>query len=226
LSALATSDFPLASSPATSELAATQEISRRAAGAQGYEEAIDAIFSLALAIPGVWRLSIEAAPGLVESLTFDRTAKSPPAHWVSVVAPVEAGLHCWGQLRIYFELSSEISGSPLRFARYAAQQIAALLDRAALVYQRDILRLQVSALTRRLETRKAVARAVGLIARRDGVSLKAALAQISSGARRQRRSLLFTAQSVIFMEAEGGDLRSPIFRRLLPAETTGSHLRP
>jgi hypothetical protein len=175
-----------------------------------------------LAVPGLWRVSIEASPGLAEALALNRTGRTPNTQWASAIAPVKAGLHQWGQLRICFELSSEMSRSPLGFTRYLAQQIAGLLDRAALRYQRDNLRLQVSALARRLQTRKAVGRAIGLIARRDHVSPEAALARVAAVARRHRRSLLLTAQSVIFLEGEGGTLQSPAFRRLLPTETTGT----
>ena len=225
MSALAVSHYPSTTSLPSSELGVTQEISRLASAARRYDEALHAIFSVVLAVPGVWKISIEAPPELAEWLTLDRASKRPKGQWGSAIARLEAGLHRWGQVRICFELPCEISGGPLRFARYLAQQIAALLDRTALRDQRALLQQQIVALTRRLETRKAVARAIGLIARRDHLSPEAALERIAAVARRHRRSVLLTAQSIIFLEGEGGNLRSPTFRRLLPNETTGSYSR-
>lgn len=223
MSALAASQFPLASQQPISELVATQEISRLTSSVQSYDEVLEAIFAVALAVPGVWRVVTEASPD--GSLTLDRVGRHPKGEWGSAIAPIEAGLNTWGQLRISFEVSAEITGSPVSFAKYVAQQIAAVLDRAALRAYGEQLRLQVSVLRRRLETRKAVARAVGLVCRRDHVSPATALARIVRIARRNRRSLCLVAQSVVFLEGEGGRIHTPAFRRLLPSETTGSHFQ-
>jgi hypothetical protein len=153
MSALLTSNFPVTNSHPISELAATQEVSRITSGALRYREALGDIFSVVLAIPGVWRVSMEAQPELAEWLTLDRTGRPPTGQWGSAIAPLEAGLHQWGEFRICFELSSNVSRSPLRFAKYLAQQIAGLLDRTALRDQRDLLRLRISALRRWSRTR-------------------------------------------------------------------------
>lgn len=222
MSALASS-HPLSTRPSIlGELEASLEISRLASAARRYHDALEAIFAVVVAVPGVWRITTEVPPDVGHWLTLDRIGKRPKLQWSSAIAPLDAGLHRWGQLRLCFELSSEISNSPVRFTKYVAQQIAALLDRTALRDQTEVLRQQISALSRRLEVRKAVARAVGLVARRDRVSHERALAQVTALARHHRRSLLLTAQSIVFLESEGGSLRRPTLRRHLQGGTTSS----
>ena len=183
--------------PIYNELDATREISRLACRATDFEEGLEAISSVLLGVPGVWRVCIEAP----QSWRFDRVGRTAGEASASAVAPVEAGRGTWGKLRIHFEVRSEVGASPVRFVKFVAQQIAGLLDRLTLQRERDSCVEQISILRRRIETRKMLARASGLIARRDRISEAQALSAIATLARRNRRSLLLIAQSVIFLEA-------------------------
>lgn len=180
------------------ELAATREISRLACWANDFESALESISAVLLSVPGIWRVSIEAP----HSWYFDRIGYTPVDPSASAVAPIEAGRGTWGNLRIHFEVRLEIGASPVRFAKFVGQQIASLLDRLTLRREHDSFIRQISVLRRRIETRKTLARASGLLARRDRISQGQALALIVKIARRNRRALLLMAQSLIFLESD------------------------
>lgn len=204
MSALVSSRLPM--NPAQrSALAATREISRVTSSATRYDRGIEAILSILLSVPGVCRVVIEAPPDLAEPLNFDRIGRAAVGASGSAVAQIEAAHRSWGQLRIFFELISEFGTNPVRLTQYAAQQIAGMLERLWLLHQRKVLHRQITTLKRRLDTRKAVARAIGLIGRSENnVSREASLAQLAALARRHHRTLLPIAQSIIFLEGEGG----------------------
>lgn len=172
MSALASSYVPL--NPKRSELAATRELSRAASNAVRYERGLEAVSSIALSIPGIWRISIETPPELADLLSFDRIGYPAEGNWSTARASIEAGRHKWGELSVYFELSSALGENAVQFTRFVAQQIGGMLDRIALRQQRETSLHQISILRGAPGNTESRVTGCGLIARRDNVSLKTA----------------------------------------------------
>jgi hypothetical protein len=195
-----------------SELEATREISRWASNAVRIDIGLDALAAAVLRVPGIHRIRIEQAPELTGLTQLDWRLHGIADPLGRAVTDISIAGRTWGQVRLFFELHNHRVESPLRFARFIAQQIAFMLERLALAHQRDLLAAQLESLRRRLKTRKAVHRATGILTRTRGISELEAMALLRTHARQSRRSLGFIAEGVIINHADT-PLNRPVLRR-------------
>jgi urease accessory protein UreF len=105
------------------------------------------------------------------------------------------------------------------FARFLGQQLALLLNRLDLIRERDMRRAQAKRMSERLEARKNLHRASGLVAKTRGISNQQALRLLVSHARKSRRSLNCMAETVL-LGYEAPLTRRPMLRRLHADEFT------
>jgi hypothetical protein len=189
-----------------------QEIGRIAHTAVDPLKGLQAIAEAALRIPGVRGLKVEDGP-LLTAFGPIASGSHGTSHTTSVT--VEANGRSWGQLRL------TTTGEARSFADFLGQQVALLLNRLDLIRRHDALRAQAKRLSARLETRKNLHRAGGLVARARGISDRAALQLLVTHARKSRRSLNRIAEAVL-LGYEAPLTRRPALRRLKPHEFTRS----
>ncbi len=115
----------------------------------------------------------------------------------SAAALIAANSREWGRLRILFEPHIQSVECPLRFARVLAQHAALMLNRLEVEVRNQTIAAAVSRLQERLETRKAVSRAAGILAHAHDLSHEQALSVLLRQARESRRPLLQLARVVI-----------------------------
>jgi ANTAR domain len=202
MSALPQSDSFYRQPNRLSELEALQQIGRIAQTAVSAPKGLHAIAEAALWIPGVLSVNVEEGVPL--------TARNN-SH--TTLVTIEANGRSWGRLLL------TTTGDAPRSASFLAQQVALLFNRLDLIRRRDALRAQAKRLSERLETRKNLHRAAGLVARARGVSDHAALRILVSHARKSRRSLNRVAETVL-LGYEAPLTRRPALRRLQPHEFT------
>jgi hypothetical protein len=202
MSALPQPDSFYKQSNRLTEAEALQEIGRIAHTAISAPKGLQAIAEAALWVPGVHSVKIEDGAPL--------TARNK-SH--TTLVTIEANGRSWGRLRL------TTTGEAPRSASFLAQQVALLFDRLDLIRRHDVLRAQAKRLSERLETRKNLHRAAGLVARARGVSDRAALQILVAHARTSRRSLNRVAETVL-LGYEAPLTRRPALRRLQPNEFT------
>jgi hypothetical protein len=144
-----------------------------------------------------------------------------PAPRGSASALLAANGREWGRIRILFEPRIQSVECPLRFARLLAQHAALMLNRLELIERNEAITAAISRLQDRLETRKAVSRAAGLLAREQNLSELKALSLVLLQARQSHRPLLQLARSIILGQ-EIGRFRPLVLRRLAPEELTAA----
>lgn len=204
MSAVATSN-QLAVSPARrlSELQASREISRVAASGLDVSSAIDAIAHLALRVNGIRKIQITYADSV-------DGAPSKPIVWGgacedglgSAVANITSSGHTWGELRLYFDLQPSALESPLRFARYVAQQIGTQLTHWHLATRADEWKAQISRLQKIVDKRKTVQRARAILANEKQIGDGEALRVMREYCETSGRSLHDVAEAIIFSDAQ------------------------
>lgn len=202
MSALPQPDSFYRQSNRLSEPEALQEIGRIAHTAGSAPKGLQAIAEAALWIPGIHRVKLDDGAPLTAS-NKSRTT----------LVTIEANGRSWGQLRL------TTTGEAPRSASFLGQQVALLFNRLELIRRHDALRAQAKRLSERLETRKNLHRAAGLVARARGVSDRAALQILIGHARTSRRSLNRVAETVL-LGYEAPLTRRPALRRLQPHEFT------
>ncbi|MBV8071831.1 MAG: ANTAR domain-containing protein [Acidobacteriaceae bacterium] len=203
-----------------SESEVLRDIGRIAWSAPRIEHGLEEIASAVFRLPGmhVLELHVETMP------VFTKAAYGACRTSGSAVEAVQANGLTWGTLRIYFDPALAQVETPLRFTRFVAQQIALLLDRLSLLREIEMQHRRLAHLKRRLETRKAVHRAAGVLAQARDIPDADALRIIIQEARRSRRTLLHLAQALILgFEAPG--FHKPVLRRLGPAQYTAPYDR-
>ncbi len=125
----------------------------------------------------------------------------------------------WGSLRILFEPRIKSVECPLRFARILAQQTGLMLNRLDVVVGNKVSKAAVDGSTHRLDTRKAVTRAAGILAHAKSLTHENALLLLLKQARDTNRTPLALARMMI-LSAETGHLRPISLRRLSPSDFT------
>ncbi len=131
----------------------------------------------------------------------------------------------WGKLRLLFEPRIKSVECPLRFARVLAQQTALMLNRLAAHAQIQVSQAAALRLETRLETRKAVSRAAGILAQAQNLRHEQALLLLLNQARESRRSPLVLARTLI-LSAELGHVQPIGLRRLQRDELTSASRGP
>lgn len=207
-----------------SEQEAIKTIGRLALAAVDAAGGLEALASVALRLRGLHgvEVSLRSGRGRVEVFEWhDSNAAAPRGSATGLIA---ANSREWGRLRVLFEPCIGSVECPLRFARVLAQQMALMLNRLELVASKDAASAAVRRLQERLDTRKAVSRAAGLLARSKGLSDEQGLLLLLKKARASKRRLLPFARTVI-LSAETGHLRPVSLRRLGPQDFTSAVAR-
>jgi hypothetical protein len=206
-----------------SEQEAIITISRFALTAVDAASGLESLANVALRLKGLHGVAITLQSGHGPEV-FEWHDSQEPAPRGSATALIAANSHEWGRLRILFEPRIQSVECPLRFARVLAQHVALLLNRLELVILNRRINSAICRLQKRLETRKAVSRATGILAQARGLSQPRALLLLLHQARSSRRSLLQLARTVILSQ-EVGQLEPLSFRRRAPRQLTSPSAR-
>jgi hypothetical protein len=188
-----------------SEQEAIFAIGRLALRAVDAASGLEALASVALRLSGLHgvEVSLHSSEGNVDVLEWhDSKAPAPRGSATGLIA---ANSREWGRLRILFEPRIKSVECPLRFARILAQQAAVMLNRMELTASKEAASAAVRRLQERLERRKAVSRAAGILARARNLSHEQALSHFLKQARESKRPLLPLARTLI-LSAETGHL--------------------
>jgi hypothetical protein len=215
MSALPQPDSFYRQSKRLTETEVSQEIGRIVHAAVSLPSGLQAIAEAALWIPGIYTVKIEDGALLTAfgALTWPAGGGRGKTH--TTLVTVAANGRSWGRLRLM------TTGESRDFPAFLGQQIALLLNRLDLIRRHDTLRAQAKRLSERLETRKNLHRAGGLVARARRISDRAALQLLVTHARKSRRSLNRIAEAVL-LGYEAPLTRRPALRRLQPHEFTRS----
>lgn len=202
-----------------SEQEAVIAIGRLALQSVDAASGLEALASVALRLSGLHGVEVRLRDlgGKVEILEWHGSKE--PAPRGSATGMIAANSREWGKLRILFEPRIKSVECPLRFARVLAQQVAVMLNRVELLATNEAASAAIRRLQERLDRRKAVSRAAGILARARNLSHEQALLQFLRQARESRRPLLPLARTLILSE-ETGNLRPISLRRLEPGDST------
>lgn len=213
----------LVSSRRLSEVDATTAISRAASSGTGVAAVIESIASLALKVNGIKRFQIEYGESIrgasKEILVWG--SENDDGSVASAVAGISAGDRNWGELRLYFELQPSALESPLRFARFLAQQIAQQLGSWSLKLRGGELRGQIEQLRIIVEKRKAIQRARAITANTRQISDAEALQLMRQYSRESGRTLHQVAEALIFGDAQKWTSRQRYAERKRSARVLG-----
>jgi len=204
-----------------SEQEAITAIGRLALAGADAASGLESLASIALRLNSLHGVEITLNSGSAEAETFEWHNSQAPAPRGSATGLIAANSREWGRLRILFEPRIQSVECPLRFARLIAQHVAMMLNRLELTARNKAVSAQVSRLQARLDTRKAVSRATGILASARNLSEQQALAILLQQARESRRSPLQLARTVI-LGREIGHLEPVSLRRLGPQEFTAT----
>ncbi len=184
---------------APSELEAIFEISRRASLAIELNQALDSVAEVALWVEGVRMIRVEAGEELALA-AGDRLVWGTPARtreYGCAIWEINAAGWKWGNLRLHFDLRNCSLENPLNFCRFVAEQMAGVLNRLALLGQREMINQQSGRLAARLARRKAVERAKGILSEMHNIPESESLKLLIEISRGSRRDLRHVAQTVI-----------------------------
>jgi hypothetical protein len=179
---------------------------------------LESIAAAALRLPGLHGVQIKPSSDLAESDSFEWHASRSPAPCGSAMASIVAESRDWGRLRILFEPRISSVECPLRFARFLGQQTAVMLNRIDLVRRQASLLGRIERLQERLEARKLVARAAGVIAASQEISQSEALSTLLAYAREWRRTPSQIASSIVL--GQNTSFGRPHLRQLQDHELT------
>lgn len=184
------------------ELEATRRISRIAAQAFDFAEALEAIANTCLQVPGVVALEIVPAEAHFWSAPLTVGVRRPQTG--SALAEIKSSGRKWGTVRLWFELEPAPVGgatdSPLHFARFIAQQVAALAWQFSFLSERRDLQKQSERLQNIVIKRKAIQRAKALLGHAHQVSDDEAILLLRRYSRDSGRTLHQVADAIIFSD--------------------------
>jgi hypothetical protein len=184
---------------------------------------LDTVANVALRLTGVHEVQVRlhASQDQTELLEWRRSTVSSPAssrHGTATGLMV-ANSREWGKLSLLFEPRIQSVECPLRFARIMAQKAGLMLNRLELLGRHQIARAAVRRLQERLDTRKAVSRAAGILAQTNQMTYQRAVLLLLKQSREKQRSPLQLARTIILGE-ETGHFAAVSLRRLRPEEPT------
>ena len=207
-----------------SELDGMLETGRRAAAAVVIPEGLEAVAAAVCAVEGIRAIRIEPASETTlqknKQLEWRGEPGNGPAGWA--VAEIRAGGRQWGEVRLGFDVHVDRVQSPLRFAKFIAQQIAVMLYRLEVAEENRVLARRIVNLDQRLKTRKYVERAKSILARTRGISEASARGLLVQYSRRSGKSLYEVSESVV-LTGEDAWHTQPALRRLGVSELTGGN---
>jgi hypothetical protein len=204
-----------------SEQEAITTIGRLALTASDAASGIEALASTALRLSGLHgvEITLTSECGTVETMEWHDSKL--PAPRGSATGLIAANSRAWGRLRILFEPRIQSVECPLRFARVLAQHVALMLNRLEVAGHNAAIAAAVNRLQHRLDTRKAVSRAAGILASARNLTHRQALSLLLAQARQSRRPLLPLARTVILGQ-QTGHLQPLSLHRLGPNEVTSA----
>ena len=204
-----------------SEQEAIATMGRLALSAPDAAGGLESLASVALRLSGLHGVEMTIDTGHHQPQVFEWHDSKAPAPRGAATGLIVAQARDWGRLRILFEPRIKSVECPLRLARVLAQQAALMLNRLELEARKQAAHAAVRRLQERIDTRKAVSRAAGILARLNQLSDEQALLLLMYQARRSKRALLAVARTIILGE-ETGHLQPIKLRRLAPQEFTAS----
>lgn len=204
-----------------SEQEAIATMGRLALTVQDAAGGLESLASVALRLSGLHGVEMTIDTGHNKPQIFEWHDSKAPAPRGSATGLMVAQARDWGRLRILFEPRIKSVECPLRFARVLAQQAALMLNRIELQARMKAANAAVRRLQERIDTRKAVSRAAGILARLKEVSDEQALLLLMYQARQSRSALLPLARTIILGE-ETGHLQPIKLRRLTAQEFTSA----
>jgi hypothetical protein len=202
-----------------SEQEAITNIGRLALTAADAASGIESLASIALRLSGLHGVEITLASGRGTVETMEWHDSKSPAPRGSATGLIAANSRGWGRLRILFDPHIESVECPLRFARVLAQHVALLLNRLEVAGRYAATAAAANRLQHRLDTRKAVSRAAGILASARNLTHQQAVSVLVEQARESRRPLLPLARTVILGQ-ETGHIQAIHLRRLRHDEAT------
>jgi len=203
MSALLQSPHLFRSLRRVSEQEAITTIGRLALTACDAASGIESMASVALRLNGLHGVEITLHSERGDAERMEWHASKSPAARGSATGLIAANSRSWGRLRILFEPRMQSVECPLRFARVLAQHAALMLNRLEVAGRNTAIAAAVNRLQHRLETRKAVSRAAGILASTRSLTHRQALSLLLEQARESRRPLLPLARTVILGEETG-----------------------
>lgn len=182
---------------------------------------LETVANVALRLSGIHEVQVRlhADQEQTELLEWRHSRVSSPHG--SATGLIAANSREWGKLRLSFEPHIRSVECPLRFARIVAQQAGLMLNRLDLLGRNQIVNAAVRRLQERLDTRKAVSRAAGILAGTNQLNYERAVLLLLKQARERRRSPLQLADTIILGE-EIGHFTPVSMRRLQPEELTST----
>ena len=204
-----------------SEPEAITTIGRSALAARDAASGLESLANVALRLSGLHGVEITLHGQSGQSETFELHDSKAAAPRGSATGLVAANAREWGRLRIFFEPRIKSVECPLRFARVLAQHTALMLNRLDISARHEAIRRAMSRLEQRLETRKAVSRAAGILANMHHLPHEQGLAILLRQERTSRRPLLPLARAIILGQ-QTGHLQPVSLRRLGPNELTNA----
>jgi AmiR/NasT family two-component response regulator len=119
------------------------------------------------------------------------------------VARIEANGQDWGELRLRFSLEQTEVASPVKLARYLAQQIASAIHNAELASSNRTLAKGLAELKDEVATRKILERAKGVLAETQNLAPARAEALLKRHSERTGRSLREISEAVRTLQKSG-----------------------
>jgi hypothetical protein len=204
-----------------SEQEAITTIGRSALAARDAASGLEALANVALRLSGLHGVEITLYAYSGHHETFEWHDSKAAAPRGSATGLVAANAREWGRLRIFFEPQIRSVECPLRFARVLAQHTALMLNRLEITALNEAVNAARHRLEKRLETRKAVSRAAGILASMQNLSPEQALVILLKQARTSRQPLLLLARAIILGQ-QTGHLQPVSLRRLGANELTNA----
>lgn len=202
-----------------SEQEAIATMGRLALTAQDAAGGLESLAGVALRLSGLHGVEMTIDTGHNQPQVFEWHDSKAPAPRGAATGLIVAQARDWGRLRILFEPRIKSVECPLRFARVLAQQAALMLNRLELQACKQVATAAVRRLQERIDTRKAVSRAAGILARLNQLSDEQALLLLMYQARKSKTTLLPLARTIILGE-ETGHLQPIKLRRLSAQDYT------
>jgi AmiR/NasT family two-component response regulator len=201
MSALAQSPDFISHIRSLSEREALHLAGRSVWAATEVHSGLESLAAIALRVPGLHRVQFTLQSPESDSKILEWSVSEASAPCGSAMAALTANGHTHGRLRIFFEPRIHSLESPLRFARFLAQQSALLLNRIELAELHNSHLTRIAHLQQRLETRKVVHRAKGILAEMHGISEADALELLLRYAHQSRRGLKPLAEAIVLGRA-------------------------
>ncbi len=204
----------------TTEIEFVRFISKITWNGQDEQVCFNSISDALLRLPGFLGFRFEPSESVANLAGFETSGPRLAVPGACAHSPVAANGYVWGGIRVSFDPNAALPvESPVRLARFLGQQVALLLHRIALKSEQRILLLKLEKTRQAIRHRKLIYGAAKVLAQQRGLSERDAISEIIRYARRNRRTLLNVAESLI-LGYDIGIATRPFSRRLAAHEPT------